>query len=149
MDQLLVDRGMAESKEQAKALVLAGEVFSGDRRVEKPGGVIAADAELRVAVRRRFVGRGGEKLEGALAGFGLDPAGYTVLDVGASTGGFTDCLLQAGAVKVYAVDVGRAQLAAKLRSDPRVVAMERTNARNPIDLPEQVDLLVADVSFIS
>ena len=149
VDQSLVDGGLADSREQARALVLAGEVFSGDQRMEKPGGLIPSDWELRVAVRRRFVGRGGEKLEGALAAFGLDVTGNTVLDVGASTGGFTDCLLQSGAAKVYAVDVGRAQLAVKLRGDPRVVTMEQTNARYPIDLPEKVDLLVADVSFIS
>jgi 23S rRNA (cytidine1920-2'-O)/16S rRNA (cytidine1409-2'-O)-methyltransferase len=148
-DQRLVDEGLANSKEQAKALVLAGEVFSGDRRVEKPGSVISIDAEIHVRERRRFVGRGGEKLKGALDGFGMDVTGYTILDVGSSTGGFTDCLLQAGAVKSYAVDVGRAQLAEKLRNDRRVVVMEQTNARYPIDLPGQVDLVVADVSFIS
>lgn len=108
-----------------------------------------ADADVRVTPAPRYVGRGGEKLDAALAAFGLDVRGLVALDVGASTGGFTDCLLQHGAARVYAVDVGRGQLASRLAADPRVVAMERTNARRPFPLPEPVDLLVADVSFIS
>ncbi len=148
-DRLLTDRGLLKSREDARASILAGEVFAAGQRVEKAGQLLPADVELRVASRPRFVGRGGEKLEGALDALGLDPRGWTALDVGASTGGFTDCLLQRGAARVYAVDVGRGQLADRLRSDPRVVSMERTNAHHPFDLPEEVDLLVADVSFIS
>ena len=148
-DLLVTERGLAESREGARASILAGEVFSGTQRVEKAGQLLSADVELRVASRPRFVGRGGEKLDGALDALGLDPRGWTALDVGASTGGFTDCLLQRGATRVYAVDVGRGQLAERLRGDARVVSMERTNARHAFDLPEAVDLLVADVSFIS
>ena len=148
-DQLLVARGLAESRGGAHALILAGDVFAGDRRVEKAGQQLSADADLRLARHPRYVGRGGLKMEGALAGFGLAVRGLLALDVGASTGGFTDCLLQHGAAHVYAVDVGRGQLATKLRDDPRVTSMERTNARHEFDLPEAVDLLVADVAFIS
>ena len=148
-DLLLTERGLAASREEARASILAGEVFTGTQRVEKAGQLLSADVELRVASRPRFVGRGGEKLDGALDALGLDPKGWTALDVGASTGGFTDCLLQRGAARVYAVDVGRGQLAERLRGDARVVSMERTNARAAFDLPEEVDLLVADVSFIS
>ena len=118
-------------------------------RVEKPGQLLPADAEIRVAERPRYVSRGGDKLAGALADFALDVSGLAALDVGASTGGFTDCLLQAGARRVYAVDVGRAQLAERLRRDDRVHFREGLNARSPFDLPEPVDLVVADVSFIS
>ncbi len=148
-DQLVVERGYAPSREQARALILAGEVSLGGRRVEKAGQMLPADATLTIRERPRFVGRGGEKLEGALAAFRLEVTGAVALDVGASTGGFTDCLLQRGAKKVYAVDVGRAQLAERLRKDPRVLSRERTNARHPLDLPEQVDIAVVDVSFIS
>ncbi len=148
-DRLLTERGLVGSREDGHASILAGEVFAGGQRVEKAGQLLLADVELRVASRPRFVGRGGEKLDGAIDALGLDPQGWTALDVGASTGGFTDCLLQRGAVRVYAVDVGRGQLAERLRGDARVVSMERTNARRPFDLPEEVDLLVADVSFIS
>lgn len=148
-DQLLVERGLAVSREQARALLLAGEVFSGSQRIERPGQQIRADIPLRVRERPRFVGRGGEKLAGAIAAFGLKVRGLVALDVGASTGGFIDCLLQAGASRVYGVDVGHGQLAAKLRDDSRVVSMEGVNAREPFPLPEPVDLVVADVSFIS
>ncbi len=148
-DQLLLEKGLAESREQARALILAGAVFSGTERVEKPGQRLAADTAIRVRQRPRYVSRGGEKLEGALASFDLGVQGDTVLDIGSSTGGFTDCLLQHGAARVYAVDVGTGQLAAKLRSDRRVISMERTNMRYGIVLPEAVDLIVADVSFIS
>ena len=148
-DQLLVERGLAVSREQARALLLAGEVFSGSQRIERSGQQIRADTPLRVRERPRFVGRGGEKLAGAIAAFGLEVRGLVALDVGASTGGFIDCLLQAGASRVYGVDVGHGQLAAKLRDDSRVVSMEGVNAREPFPLPEPVDLVVADVSFIS
>lgn len=148
-DVLLVDRALVESRSLAQALVREGRVFVGDKRVDTPGQLLAADAPLRLSEGRRYVSRGGDKMAGALAAFGLDVAGLVVLDVGASTGGFTDCVLQAGASRVYAVDVGRGQLDARLRDDKRVVSMERTNARTPFDLPERVDLIVADVSFIS
>jgi 23S rRNA (cytidine1920-2'-O)/16S rRNA (cytidine1409-2'-O)-methyltransferase len=148
-DHRLVSLGLAESGRRARALILAGEVFDGTARIEKPGQMIKGDSPLRVTERPRYVGRGGEKLAGALEEFGLDVSGLTALDIGASTGGFTDCLLQQGAARVYAVDVGRGQLAERLRNDPRVVSMERTNARDPYALPQAVDLVVADVSFIS
>jgi 23S rRNA (cytidine1920-2'-O)/16S rRNA (cytidine1409-2'-O)-methyltransferase len=152
VDQLLVDRGLADSRARAQALILAGEVFAGEARVEKAGDTVPADAPLRVADRRRFVSRGGDKLDGALAALGGfdDLAGLICLDVGASTGGFTDCLLQRGAARVHAVDVGWGQLHASLRSDPRVVVRERTNARalERSDLGEAIDLVVVDASFI-
>lgn len=153
VDVLLVDRGLAPTRAKAQALVLAGEVWSGGVRVEKPGEPIASDAELVVTPRRRFVSRGGDKLEGALAAFGPrfgDLAGVVAVDVGASTGGFTDCLLTRGASRVYAVDVGWGQLDGKLRSDPRVRSMERTNARelSAGSFEEPIDLVVVDASFI-
>ena len=148
-DLLLVERGLASTRAQAQALLRAGEVFSGETRIETPGRMVAGDAPLRVAERPRYVGRGGIKLAGALSAFALDVHDGSALDVGASTGGFTDCLLQAGVRRVYALDVGRAQLAERRRTDPRVVSMERTNARTAFPLPEPVDLVVADVSFIS
>ncbi|MEX2599006.1 MAG: SAM-dependent methyltransferase, partial [Dehalococcoidia bacterium] len=154
-DQLLVDQGLAATREQARALILAGAVRSGTARIEKPGQQLRENIALAVAQRPKYVSRGGDKLEGALNAFRPDARGplkvrgITVLDIGSSTGGFTDCLLQRGAAKSYAVDVGTAQLAEKLRQDPRVVSLERTNVRHGIDLPEQVDLIVADVSFIS
>ena len=135
-DILLVARGLCESREQAKRLILAGEVRSGGRVLDKPGAKLAADAPLEVTEKPRYVGRGGFKLEGALDAFGIDPAGWVCLDVGASTGGFTDCLLQRGASRVHAVDVGTNQLVWKLRSDPRVVVKEQFNARHmtPADI---------------
>ncbi len=149
-DTLLVAQGHAESRAQAQALVMEGRVFyAGERRVEKPGEQLPQDALLRVLGGQRYVGRGGLKLEHALRELPLDVAGRVALDVGASTGGFTDCLLQHDARRVYAVDVGYGQLATELRRDPRVVSLERTNARRPFPLPEPVGLLVADVSFIS
>jgi 23S rRNA (cytidine1920-2'-O)/16S rRNA (cytidine1409-2'-O)-methyltransferase len=153
VDQLLVERGLAPSRAKAQALVMAGAVSSGDRKIEKVGTPLDADAELRVARAARFVSRGGDKLEHALSAFaatGLDVAGSIAVDIGASTGGFTDCLLSRGAAKVYAVDVGYGQLAAKLRSDPRVVVRERTNARDVTasDFDEPIDLVVVDASFI-
>ncbi len=150
-DLLLHERGLAETREKARALILAGKVFSGERRVEKAGEKLASDAPLEVRGEAlRYVSRGGLKLEGALDAFGYDPAGLVAADVGASTGGFTDCLLQRGAARVYAIDVGYGQLHPKLRADPRVVVMERTNARHlrPGDLPEPVGLVVVDASFI-
>jgi 23S rRNA (cytidine1920-2'-O)/16S rRNA (cytidine1409-2'-O)-methyltransferase len=152
LDQLLVDRGLAPSRAKAQAMILAGEVFVGEARAGKAGDTLPETAELRVAERSRFVSRGGDKLEGALAALGgfEDLRGRVCLDVGASTGGFTDCLLQRGAVRVYAVDVGWGQLHASLRSDTRVVVRERTNARElqPADFAEPVDLVVVDASFI-
>jgi 23S rRNA (cytidine1920-2'-O)/16S rRNA (cytidine1409-2'-O)-methyltransferase len=155
-----VERGLAPSRSRAQALLLAGavRVGSGDaaRRDRRPGEQVPIDVELEVEPAPRFVSRGGEKLAGALDAFGLDPAGRVCLDVGASTGGFTDCLLQRGAARVYALDVGRGQLAETLRQDGRVVSMERTHAArldpaggDPLALPEPVSLAVADVSFIS
>ncbi len=153
LDQIIVSRGLCDSREQARRLVLAGEVIvegmeSGSL---KPGQKISDDLEVSVKERPRYVGRGGLKMEGAIGHFGIDPTGLVALDAGASTGGFTDCLLQHGAEKVYAYDVGKNQLAWKLRNDPRVVSREGFNVRHmqPSDLPEMVDLVVIDVSFIS
>ena len=149
-DQLVVSQGLAETKTRAQALIMAGEVFLGDDRIEKAGQSVPCDAVLRVRNVQKYVSRGGLKLEGALLDTGFDPSGLVVADIGASTGGFSDCLLQKGALKVFAVDVGHGQLAEKLRQDPRVVVMERTNARHL--LPEQVGggvgLTVVDASFI-
>ena len=146
---LLVERGLAESRERAQALIMAGVVFTPSARVAKAGTLLASDVEVEVQGRLPYVSRGGIKLARALDQFGIDPSGLVALDVGASTGGFTDCLLQRGASRVYAVDVGHGQLAYTLQKDPRVVSYERVNARFPFDLPEPVDLLVIDVSFIS
>lgn len=151
LDQLLVDRGLVESKTRAQALVMAGKVYSETRRLDKAGQKIPPDTPLDVKGQDHpWVSRGGLKLEKGLAHFQVDPAGLVCLDVGASTGGFTDVLLQNGAAKVYAVDVGYGQLAHKLRVDPRVVVMERVNARQlTADLiGEPVDLIVCDASFI-
>ncbi|MDI1477185.1 TlyA family RNA methyltransferase [Polyangium sp. y55x31] len=152
-DALLVTLGLAESRAQAQALIMAGKVTCNETRVDKPGALLAPDAPLRVASPPRFVSRGGDKLDHALSFFaekGLDVAGRRCLDVGASTGGFTDCLLQRGAALVVAVDVGYGQLAEKLRADPRVDVRERVNARElgRSDLPAGVDLVVVDASFI-
>ena len=151
LDVLLVQRGLCPSREKAQRLIMAGGIFSGGTRMDKASQTLPDDTPLEVRAAERYVGRGGLKLEGALAHFALDPAGLTCLDVGASTGGFTDCLLQHGAAKVYALDVGHGQLDWKIRSDPRVVVMEHCTARHlqPGDLPEKVQLAVADVSFIS
>ena len=151
LDVLLVRRGLCPSREKAQRLIMAGGIFSGGTRLDKASQTLPDDTPLEVRAAERYVGRGGLKLEGALAHFALDPAGLTCLDVGASTGGFTDCLLQHGAAKVYALDVGHGQLDWKIRSDPRVVVMEHCNARHlqAGDLPEKVQLAVADVSFIS
>jgi 23S rRNA (cytidine1920-2'-O)/16S rRNA (cytidine1409-2'-O)-methyltransferase len=151
-DQLLVDRGLAESRARAQALILAGLVFSGERKIDKAGQALAADAPLEVRGKDHpWVSRGGIKLAHALDFFGWDVAAAVALDVGSSTGGFTDVLLQRGAAKVFAVDVGTNQLAWKLRQDPRVVVHEQTNARYLTDeiVTEPVDLIVCDASFIS
>lgn len=150
-DALLVARGLCDSREQAKRLIMAGEVLCGTARVSKPAAKLPVDAELHVKERPKYVGRGGLKLEGALDVFGIDPVGWVCVDVGASTGGFTDCLLQRGAKRVHAVDVGTNQLAWKLRSDDRVISKEQFNARamTEEDLGERVDLAVMDLSFIS
>jgi len=149
LDIVLVERGLAKSREQAQALVMSGAVAVAGAIADKPGTRVDEDAPLEVLSPRRYVSRGGLKLERALEEFELDVSGRVVVDVGASTGGFTDCLLQHGAAKVYAVDVGYGQLDWRLRSDPRVVVMERTNVRHLKGLPEPADLAVVDVSFIS
>jgi len=152
IDRLLVERGLVPNRELARRLVMAGEVLVGDRPVTKPGAEVADDAALRLRTPASpYASRGGEKLAGALDAFGLDPTGLLALDVGASTGGFTDCLLRRGARGVIAVDVGYGQIAWKLRQDPRVTVIDRTNARHlePGQLPEPADLATVDVSFIS
>ena len=151
LDIFLVDRGFFPSREQAQRAIMAGEVRVGETVIDKASAQVAPDATVLVDAGSRYVGRGGIKLEGALRHFGISTAGITVLDIGASTGGFTDCLLQQGAKKVYAIDVGHGQLAWKIRNDPRVVVREKLNARflSRADVPEPVDLCVIDVSFIS
>lgn len=152
LDELVFSRGLAESRAQAKALIMAGRVLHGTERLQKPGKEVSPDLELIVEQPPRFVSRGGEKLAAALAHFSLDLRDAHVLDVGASTGGFTDCALQAGAADVVCVDVGRAQLHARLRADPRVTNLEKLNARflRPADLPRSsFDAAVMDLSFIS
>jgi len=153
LDALLVDRGLFETRSRAAAAVIAGEVRLGDdgRRADKPGQMVAADVPLAVAEGPRYASRGGVKLANALDAFGLPVAGRCALDVGASTGGFTDCLLQRGAARVVAVDVAYGELHWRIRNDPRVAVLERTNARAlvPEDLPYAPDLIVADVSFVS
>jgi 23S rRNA (cytidine1920-2'-O)/16S rRNA (cytidine1409-2'-O)-methyltransferase len=151
-DQLLVERSLAESRAKAQALILAGLVFSGERKIEKAGQVLAPDAPLEVRGKEHpWVSRGGIKLAHALEHFGWDVSGTVALDVGSSTGGFTDVLLEKGAAKVFAVDVGTNQLAWTLRNDPRVVVHEKTNARYLTGeiVTEPVDLIVCDASFIS
>lgn len=150
-DALLMARGLCDSREQAKRLILAGEVMSGTVRVSKPSSKMDTEADLSIREKPKFVSRGGLKLEGALEKFKLDPTGMICLDCGASTGGFTDCLLQGGAVKVHAIDVGTNQLVWKIRNDERVTVKEKFNARYmiPDDIGELVDLAVTDVSFIS
>jgi 23S rRNA (cytidine1920-2'-O)/16S rRNA (cytidine1409-2'-O)-methyltransferase len=147
----LVEKGLAKSRSQAQALLLAGRVYRGEERVEKAGTLLGDDEALSVRQFSQFVSRGGDKLEGALKELQLDVAGAVAADIGASTGGFSDCLLQRGAKKVFAIDVGHGQLAEKLRQDERVVVMERTNARHLTTdtLGEAMDLVVVDASFIS
>jgi 23S rRNA (cytidine1920-2'-O)/16S rRNA (cytidine1409-2'-O)-methyltransferase len=149
-DLLLVDRGLVPSRAQAQALILAGRVYSGEERVTKAGQSVRDPDSLRITPGDRFVSRGGHKLEGALAAFAVDVRGLVCVDVGASTGGFTDCLLQHGARRVFAVDVGSHQLADRLRADERVVVRDKTNARElkAEDFDEPIDLTVVDASFI-
>lgn len=152
LDRALVDRGLTTSREQARALILAGRVLVNDFKIDKAGSLVTESADIRIAGDLNpFVSRGGLKLQGALAAFGIDVTGLIVLDVGASTGGFTDCLLQTGAQKVYALDVGYGQLAWKLRSDDRVVPIERTNIRyfDGTGITETLDMATVDASFIS
>ncbi len=150
LDQVLVERGLCETRNKAHALIIAGQVVVGDQRIDKPGTRVASDAEIRIKQQARYVSRGGEKLSSALRTLSLDPHGRICLDVGASTGGFTDCLLQSNATKVYAVDVGHGLLAHKLQSDPRVVVMDKTNARQlqPEHFADPIDWVVVDASFI-
>lgn len=150
-DQSLVKRGLADSRTAAQALIMAGKVKAGKTLVAKPSAMLDEGEEIVITGQRKYVSRGGDKLEAALDFFRIAPAGKTVLDIGSSTGGFTDCLLQRGAAKVYAVDVGYGLIHEKLRSDGRVVLIERTNARNLNRgiVPEQVDMAVIDCSFIS
>jgi len=163
LDALLVQRGLAESREKAQAIIMAGSVVVGERPAVNPGTLVALDADIRVLAGPQYASRGGEKLVHALDAFALDVRGLTVVDAGASTGGFTDCLLQRGAARVYAVDVGRGLLDWRLRQDPRVVVMEGVNVRylkslpvrpacpagRQAGLPEKGDLATIDVSFIS
>ena len=152
IDLLLTRLGLCESREKAKAVIMSGEVYVDAQRVDKPGTMVEESAAIEIRGSQcPYVSRGGLKLEQALRDFGVDPTGYVCSDSGASTGGFTDCLLQKGAAKVYAIDVGYGQLAWSIRSDPRVVVMERTNIRyvKPEDIGEPLDLSVVDVSFIS
>jgi 23S rRNA (cytidine1920-2'-O)/16S rRNA (cytidine1409-2'-O)-methyltransferase len=151
IDHLLVERGMAESREKAQALILAGEVLVNGQKALKPGHSVAADSRVEVLERMPYVSRGGYKLAGALDHWALDVTGWICLDVGASTGGFTDCLLQRGATKVWAIDVGHGQIDWKLRNDARVVVQEGVNARylTSVDFPQKFDFAVCDASFIS
>jgi 23S rRNA (cytidine1920-2'-O)/16S rRNA (cytidine1409-2'-O)-methyltransferase len=152
IDRMLIERGLAESREKAQAVIFAGKVLVNGQKQDKAGALAPEDAEIRILGEAMpYVGRGGLKLEAALREFGVSPEGRIALDIGASTGGFTDCLLQHGCKKVYAVDVGYGQMAWKLRQDPRVVVIERTNIRemDPSLVPEPADLAVIDVSFIS
>ena len=149
IDSLLVDRGLVESRAKAQALIMAGEVVVDDRLVIKSGTLVAEEAAIIIIEPPPFVGRGGLKIDYALDRFQLDVSSKVVADVGASTGGFTDCLLKREASRVYAIDVGHGQLDYRLRRDTRVVVIESTNARYPITLPEKVDLATIDVSFIS
>ncbi len=151
LDIILVERGLASTRKKAQALIMSGNVLVADTPVEKAGAAVAEDAVIRLrGSESPFVGRGGEKMQGAIECFAIDPTGYTILDIGSSTGGFTDCLLQAGAKKSYAVDVGTNQLHVRLRSDPRVIVKEQTHVADlcPEDFQEKVDLIVVDVSFI-
>jgi len=152
IDKLLMEKGIVESRERARSLIMEGRVIAEGRRIDKPGTRVDVETEFQVqGGQTPYVSRGGIKLEGALRAFGFDPSGMVVMDVGASTGGFTDCVLQKGARKVYAVDVGYGQLAWKLRKDPRVVNLERRNIRylKREEIEEEVDLILIDTSFIS
>lgn len=152
IDKLLVDRGIVQSRERARAMIMAGKVVVEGKRIDKPG--VQVNGEARIQLQggdSSYVSRGGEKMEGALKAFGIDPKGMMVMDVGASTGGFTDCILQKGAEKVYAVDVGYGQLAWKLQKDARVINLERRNIRylRREEVEEEIDLILIDTSFIS
>ena len=151
LDRAIVDRGLVESREKAQALIMAGEVLIDGQKASKAGQLVSPETRIEVTAKQRYVGRGGLKLEGALQHFGIDVTGLVAADFGSSTGGFTDCLLQAGAARVHAIDVGTNQLDWRLRNDPRVVVHEGVNARyiELTDLGEPVDLAVCDVSFIS
>ncbi len=152
LDVLLTERGLAESRQKAQAVIMAGQVYSGERRLDKAGLALEEDTPLEIRGQTlRYVSRGGLKLEKAMAAFPITLAGKTAADIGASTGGFTDCMLQNGAARVYAVDVGYGQLAWSIRNDPRVVCLERTNARylTAEQIPEPLDFASIDVSFIS
>jgi|SRR5262245_38726754 len=152
IDKLLVDRGLADSRNRARSMIMAGQVLVEEQRIDKPGQLINPTATIRIKGEQlRYVSRGGLKLESALKHFGLSPTGKTCIDIGASTGGFTDCLLQHGASHVWALDVGHNQLAWRIRRDPRVVAIEGSNARNldPSQFQIRFDLATVDVSFIS
>ena len=152
IDRLLFERGLAESREKAQAMIFAGQILVNNQKLDKAGALVPGDADIRILGETLpYVSRGGLKLAAALKEFGVVANGKIALDVGASTGGFTDCLLQNGATKVYAVDVGYGQMAWKIRQDPRVVVIERTNIRDmdPTLIPEPIDLTVIDVSFIS
>ena len=151
LDQALVERGLCDSREKAQRAIMAGQVVVNQQPARKPGDRVLPDDEIALASQEKYVSRGGLKLEHALKHFQLDVTGLTAIDLGASTGGFTDCLLQHGAAKVFAVDVGHGQLTWKLRNDPRVVVMEKTNARNltPTQFPAPLNLAVIDCSFIS
>ena len=151
LDRVLVDRGLVDSREKAQALIMAGEVIVAGQKAQKSGQLIDTEAAIELTAKLRYVSRGGLKLEAALREFAIDVTGAACADFGSSTGGFTDCLLQHGATRVYAFDVGTAQLDWRLRTDPRVILREGVNARyiQPSDLAEPVDLAVCDVSFIS
>jgi 23S rRNA (cytidine1920-2'-O)/16S rRNA (cytidine1409-2'-O)-methyltransferase len=151
LDQLLVTRGFFPSREQAQRAIMAGEIKIGTATAQKPSELVEPGAEIVATNPPKYVGRGGLKMDGALEHFGIDVTGKIALDIGASTGGFTDCLLQRGAEKVYAVDVGHDQLAWKIRNDPRVIVLEKTNARylSTNEIPDPVGICVIDVSFIS
>lgn len=149
IDIILVERGLAESREKAQALIMAGEVYIDDVTAAKPSIQVSEDSDIRLRDKLPFVGRGGIKLNHALAEFKIDVENLIAADIGASTGGFTDCLLQHGAQKVYAIDVGYGQIDYKLRTDPRVIVIDRTNARYPLPISEQIDISAIDVSFIS
>ena len=149
LDHAIVERGLADTRSRAKALIMAGDVLVNDQKETRAGRNVAESDTIALKEKPRFVSRGGEKLDKALTQFGIDVTGFVAADLGSSTGGFTDCLLQRGASKVYAVDVGYGILDERMRTDPRVVSMERTNARHLESLPEPVDIVVIDVSFIS
>ena len=151
LDLILVERGLVDSREKGQALILAGQVLVDGQKVDKPGHAVAPNSKIELAEQPRYVGRGGLKLEAALDHFSIPVAGKVCLDIGSSTGGFTDCLLQHGAARVYAIDVGTGQLDWKLRNDPRVIVHEQLNARylSGNEVPEPIDLAVCDVSFIS